>query len=350
MGPANTISARMEQAGLWWARLREPDLAPEIVTQWLDWCQRDPANLEAFEKIEALGSGLAKLDAATRGELARELLDEAEPAAAPPRRSAWRAAGRYAAAAGLAAAIVFAGTALFDRPGWGPSPSVAYVTPRAQMRDVDLDDGSHLAIGADSSVKVDYSAALRSLQLGSGEAYFEVAHNPDRPFVVHAGRLKVTAVGTAFNIRKTGDKIEVMVVRGAVDVEDLAAASAGQQPADRLRLVAGQLAVANAGDPVLTVRPADGLAAVSWRSGNLAFDNDELSLVVANVNRYSPNEVILADPALRRLRFTGTVVQGREDEWIAAIQQVFPIASQRDDRGRILLYRRSAARADANSG
>ena len=69
--------------------------------------------------------------------------------------------------------------------------STAYVTQKAQVRDVALSDGSRVAIGADSALAVNYTAASRNLQLKNGEAFFEVEHNPDRPFVVQAGRLKV---------------------------------------------------------------------------------------------------------------------------------------------------------------
>src|SRR5882757_5205437 len=65
-----------EQASLWWVRLREDDVAPEEISRWLDWCQSDPANLRAFERIESLGGRLAALDAGTRAGMVRELLGE----------------------------------------------------------------------------------------------------------------------------------------------------------------------------------------------------------------------------------------------------------------------------------
>jgi transmembrane sensor len=354
MNPADTFKpTQLEQASLWWVRLREDDVAPEEIGQWLDWCQSDPAHLQAFEKVESLGGRLGALDAATRAEMVRDLLGK--PGA--DRKRSGHASRRYLAlVAGLALAV--GGAALLEgalRPS-ATTQSASYVTHKAQGEDIRLVDGSHLAIGADSTVMVNYTKARRNLQLRDGEAFFEVQHNPDRPFVVQAGRLKVTAVGTAFNIRKTGDEIEVIVTHGVVDVEDGASQATDNSalPKDgAIRVAAGQLVIADRGSTSLTVRPVDTNAAVSWRSGSMSFLDEDLALVVANLNRYSAREVQIVDPALDHLRFTGSVVQGHEEEWLAAIQKVYPVVVRETDDGRALLLKRSKgvdAHAPAVSG
>jgi transmembrane sensor len=353
MNPVETINpSLLEQASLWWVRLRDDDVPPEEISRWLDWCQADPAHLQAFEKIEALGGRLGALDSPTRAAMVRELLaeDRPVPRAAPRRRLPWAAlaagvAGIFAVGAGL-----WRPSAL---PGIGGAQTASYITARAQSREVSLADGSHVAIGADSSLAVSYTAAARNLQLRDGEAYFEVEHNPDRPFVVQAGRLKVTAVGTAFNIRKTGDSVEVIVTRGVVDVADGAAPAAANSQLPRagvIRVAAGQLVAAEQGSPSLTVRPADSESATSWRQGSMSFLDEDLALVVANLNRYSSQPVAIADPSLDHLRFTGTLLQGHEQEWLAAIQKVFPVTVRQAEDGQILLYRRAETPAAPAAG
>jgi transmembrane sensor len=356
MSPVETISpSLLEQASLWWVRLRDDDVPPEEIGRWLDWCQQDPAHLQAFEKIESLGGRLGALDASSRAELVRELLqdDKAAPRSAPRRSLPWV----LALAAGVAGITLAVGSGLWRPagrlPGWSGTQTVSYVTPKAQSQEVSLADGSHVAIGADSSLAVHYTAASRDLQLRSGEAYFEVQHNPNRPFVVQAGRLKVTAVGTAFNIRKTGDKVEVIVTRGVVDVADGAAQASGSGQAALphagvIRVAAGQLVAAEHDNPGLTVRPADGDTATSWRNGSMSFLDEDLAVVVANLNRYSQREVRIADPSLDHLRFTGSLLQGHEQEWLAAIQKVFPVVV-RQAGGDILLYRRGETPVEAGS-
>ncbi|WP_428312351.1 FecR family protein [Hydrocarboniphaga sp.] len=330
-----TRLSRTEQAGLWWVRLREADIAPEEIAQWLDWCQSDPANLEAFENIENLGGRLQTLDAETRAALTRELLDEPAPAAsADPSR---RRSRRWMLPMSLAASLVVAGSLWWMNRAAAP-PARVYQTARAEQQDFKLDDGSQLALGAMSSVSVSYSEAARRLALDAGEAYFTVAPNPSRPFVVQVGPLRVTAVGTAFNIRRSGDQVEVAVVHGIVDVREVDAGADDAQARQQLRVEAGHQIAAGAG--AWAVRAADPNQALSWRSGSMAFVDEDLALVVSHLNRYAEHPVVLVDPALGKLRYTGSVVQGREDDWVRAIEAVFPVRALRDDRGRVLLSQR----------
>lgn len=334
MTTAHSNLSRTEQAGLWWVRLREADVAPEEIAQWLDWCQSDPANLEAFESIEQLGGRFKTLDAEARAALTRELLDEpAAPAASPRYRRP-----RWLAPLAVAATLVAGGSVwLLDRNAAQP-PLQTYRTARGEQQDFKLEDGSQLALGAMSSVSVAYGKTQRRLGLEAGEAYFEVAPNPSRPFVVQIGKVRVTAVGTAFNIRRTGDQVEVAVVHGIVDVREVEASADDRDATHQLRLAAGRQVIAGSG--AWAVRAADESRALSWRNGSMAFVDEDLALVVANLNRYAAHPVVLVDPALGQLRYTGTVVQGREDDWVSAIEAVFPVRAVRDDQGRVLLSQR----------
>ncbi|NGY06717.1 FecR family protein [Solimonas terrae] len=349
----NDKTARLEQASLWWLRLREADVRPEEISEWLAWCQSDPANLEAFEKIDGLGVRLDNIDPAARDTLMREVLDE-RPAAAPRKSAARRR--HWALAAGLAAVAMISAFVVHRVSAPPAIQNAVYTTAKAQLQDLKLSDGSKIALGADTRLDVAYSAELRDLQLGDGEAYFEVAHNSARPFVVHVGHLSVTAVGTAFNIRKTGERVEVIVTQGVVDVAGgsgvIAAQAAASSPASQLpgsgviRVPAGQLIISE--NRSLTVRPADEDAAIAWRKGSQRFVDENLGVVVANLNRYSQDEVVIADPSLATLRYTGTVVEGHEAEWLAAIEKVFPVAVRREASGRIALHRRLPMGAGAS--
>jgi len=349
MNPLDPLEpTHLEQASLWWVRLREDDVTPEQISRWLDWCQSDPENLRAFDKVDDLGGRLEALTPQRRTAVVRAVLVVPGSERKPKRLS--RAFLGAALGLSLAASIaaVMLNTGLWQLTGAVPVAlqTTSYVTRRAQGRDVWLVDGSQVAIGADSALAVDYTATSRKLQLNSGEAYFQVQHNQDRPFVVQAGRLKVIAVGTAFNIRKTGDKVEVIVTRGVVDVEDGASQTAvGRNSAlpkvGAIRVAAGRLVEADRGSSSVTVRAVDTRAAVSWRSGSMSFLDEDLALVVANLNRYSEREVQIADPTLEHLRFTGSVVQGHEDEWLAAIQKIYPVLVQQTGDGRAVLFKRA---------
>lgn len=353
--PDDSALIRMEQAGLWWVRLRDPALTADEIGAWLDWCQSDPANVDAFERIENLGGRLTQLDPGQRDELVQALLEpelaEARSAQLEPpvakspqpilpvpgpsirHRRGWALA--LAASLCLILYLVLGVVWVGSRDTSAPTRGQRYITQRAQQQDIRLADGSQVALGARSTLQVNYEPTQRRLGLDDGEAYFQVAPNPQRPFVVLAGGLQVTAVGTAFNIRKTGGRVEVAVLHGTVDVRDTnTSTSTGRN----LRLVAGQQVLSTPDEP-WAVRPASSSEALAWRSGSMGFVDEPLSVVVDNVNRYAQRTVLLADSGLADLRYTGTVVHGREADWLTALQAVFPLRAETDGQGRILLIR-----------
>src|SRR5690606_35324362 len=132
----------------------------------------------------------------------------------------------------------------------------------AQVREYRLSDGSRITLGAGSRIRVDYTAAARRLTVEAGEAFFAVARDPQRPFVVHAGSGTITALGTAFNVRSLAGRVVVTVVEGKVEVEGHPSADTDAQDGAS-QLGAGQtVAYGEAPSPVRTV---DTSIATAWR-------------------------------------------------------------------------------------
>jgi len=94
-----------------------------------------------------------------------------------------------------------------------------HVTATAETRSVRLEDGSLVRLGPESALAVDYAADVRDVRLLRGEAFFDVAHNPARPFRVAAKGATTTVLGTAFDVRLQGEGVEVGVGRGHVRVD-----------------------------------------------------------------------------------------------------------------------------------
>src|SRR5262249_53719521 len=147
-----------------------------------------------------------------------------------------------------------------------------------------------------------------------GQAYFEVAKDHDRPFVVEAQNRRFVAVGTAFDVRLDGAQVKVTMVEGTVRVESVADTHAGsadiQRPASPPMahttnlITAGQQLVADStlNDQVSRTDPE---RSTSWRRGQIIFDDTRLADAVAEINRYSEAKIELADPALADLRLSG---------------------------------------------
>ncbi len=132
---------------------------------------------------------------------------------AAPRRH--RRPRQYVWAAATVLAICLA---VVLQPSFNIWLTADYTTSTAQIRNIRLEDGSIVHLGADSAIEIAFEPEMRRIQLLSGEAYFEVEPNPMRPFKVEARNVETTVLGTAFDVRLMSDGVTVAVNRGRVGV------------------------------------------------------------------------------------------------------------------------------------
>jgi transmembrane sensor len=183
-----------------------------------------------------------------------------------------------------------------------------------------------------------YSEMTREVHLLEGEAYFDVASNPDRPFLVHARTGVVRVVGTAFTVRLHETNVNVIVEEGRVallpqssDPSDTRKKVLHRGPAPSTVMVqAGQDAVF--ADRVEHVRSLDAATLdrkLSWRNGVLSFSGEPLSEVLADMSRYTDTEIEISDPALRRLPVDGYFKIGTLDTMLEALEAMAHIKAER---------------------
>src|ERR1700736_4752700 len=195
----------------WLLRLSLESPTADERAQCAAWCAEDPRHAAAYRRFESIWQ-----DAAT--------LEALEPLAAlrPARDPWWRRVRaslvahplRWAGSASLAVAITGIGVWLLLTP-------VYYATGVAEVREIHLSDGSEVTLGARSSLQVAFRLHERRVALTSGVAFFSVAKNPSRPFVVRVGDKEVRVVGTKFEVRRDPQVVRVSVVEGAVEVMQL---------------------------------------------------------------------------------------------------------------------------------
>lgn len=328
-----STSTPLHAAADWWVRLRDPRRAAGSEEQWLEWSGRDPRHADAFARVSELGAQLGTLDAEARQGLLREF--------APARTRRW---WPFAIAATFVIACVAGGIAVHDRLRTESVESARYSTAVAVDRNIALSDGSQVALGGATLLTTHYTRARRDVDLGAGEAYFQVAHDAARPFIVAAGKISIRAVGTAFNVRRTGERVTIAVAEGRVRVAGSGGAAIGKvAAADALEAIAGQQISFDPHASGLIVSAISPTGATSWREHRLEFVNEPLDSVVANINRYSPRPLQLADARLGTLAFTGTVDPAALDGWLRALPKILPVRVG-SEAGRVTI---SAARTAA---
>lgn len=171
-----------------------------------------------------------------------------------------------------------------------PTMQMAAITEIGQVRSQTLDDGTRLKINSSSDVEISYSRNKRHVTLKRGEASFEVAPNPDRPFVVDSGIARVTVLGTHFAVNKFSSKVRVSVDHGTVRVEHAPQDGSEQTAQNRsgenvLTLRDNDVAEISAdGKARLVQRPASD--AFSFETGEITFDNAGLEEIAETLSRY----------------------------------------------------------------
>ncbi len=213
------------------------------------------------------------------------------------------------------------------------STPVRVQTPVGIRHTIALRDGSRVELNTATIVRTAASDLGREVWLDKGEAYFDIFHRPDHPFVVHAGPRTVTVLGTRFTVRRDGDKVTVAVLSGRVRIED-STSDAGTRSA-----VIGQGDIAYAqshGTLVALAAPARVEAMTGWRDGVLVFDNQRLGDAVADFNRYTNRPIRIADPTTADIRIGGTFQIDNSAGFLALLHSAYGLKVRSDANGIVV--------------
>jgi transmembrane sensor len=326
-----------EEAALWWATRRQVDPVRFAADQGFAVWLADPENEAAWHEIDRRVENIGAY--ATMPEIRkmrRAALERLRPAA-EPRWPIWIAAATLAASLLLALNWVAAPVGGGVRPAEIARGDAArrFATRLGERRDLVLEDGSRVTLNTASILEARYSPERREVALLQGQALFHVAHNPDRPFVVLAGNRRITAVGTAFDVRvRQNGQVDLMLVEGRVRVEPVARHGMARIiPAlDETELEAGeQLVAVGDGDPIVTVGDVERVTA--WNRGILVFRNDSVGEAVREVNRYSAVQLVVDDPRVAGLRISGVFPTARREDFVAALETLYPVAAEQEAAG-----------------
>lgn len=263
------------------------------------WFAGDVRRRGAYLQLQAVWADLDQLERTTTVLAATPAGQDAQDGRAvagmyPDRRLVsrrWWIGGASAVAAASAGAVFLT-----------MSSATRYSTAIGEVRRLPLPDRSTMAINSASRVEVAYADNRREVTIEAGEAWFQVAKDRDRPFVVSAGRVRVQAVGTAFSVRRRDGGVEVMVTEGVVEVW---VAGSGARP---IAVAAGSATFVE--EATGTLQPDGDDAAkiarrLAWRSGQLDLAGETLGEAIGEFNRHSPAPIMVEGTELEDKRLYG---------------------------------------------
>jgi transmembrane sensor len=319
---ASWFASRPRNAAEWVARLHSGAMTAADHVALAVWLDARPEHRGTYERLSATwalahdlrSSGVARRYL-TRAPIMRRNLRARQPL-------------MIGLGIGLAAALI----ALAILPAYD-----IHTTGPGEIQTVSLDDGSTVWLNGDSRLRVDFSAPIRRVVLERGEAFFKVAHDTDRPFVVDAESRRIVVTGTEFDVRRASDAVEVSVTDGHVKVEsaidhsDRVEAVTALSAGDDARFSADQTVPAVARGSMAQHRGA-------WREGKIYFDDTQLAVALDEVNRYSRTKLVLADESQQNRTMNGVFRIGDIDSVLFSLRELYHLEARRES-GRIVLYK-----------
>ncbi len=332
-----------EAAVSWVVRLSSDQRTRADEEAFRSWMEADPAHAEAFADCAALWDGVQHLAALEDGHRALRHLRAPVRAWGPVTR-------RTAMFGGVGVAAAAAGVVAFMMLG---REQMLQTAPGEQKR-VRLADGTGVLLNTDSRLRVKLSGSERRLYLDRGQAFFQVAKDKARPFRVFVRHDEVRALGTAFEVRRLGDSVQVTLEEGRVAIYH--AGDARPQALGRAsgaNVLSGPGGASGSAEPVailspgeqavmtftrpVTVREIDLRKVQAWRYGRMILDDAPLGETVADLNRYGGVQIVLADPKLADIRVSGVFHTGRPDDFVKSVTAAFPVEIAREDEQTIVL-------------
>lgn len=294
-----------EEAAAWLLRTTAPDWNIEQQSELDDWLSASEFHRAAYWRLEAAWTEATRLAA----------LRPSKPHRVQAGKTFIHRTFRAIAAVAVFAVVGVGGYQIYSRPA-----VTVYATPVGGHRTLTFPDGTIIELSTNTEVSIANDLTRRQAWLTKGEAYFQIAHNPDRPFVVTVGDHKVTDLGTKFLIDRGEKRLEVALFEGRARLETVHASG----PLRSTELTPGEVAVATADIMSVTRRPVAKLSSeLSWRKGLLIFDGTTLADAVSEFNKYNVEKIVIRDPSILKLRVNGTFPVHARQEFADVAHAVF---------------------------
>jgi transmembrane sensor len=219
------------------------------------------------------------------------------------------------------------------------APSEHYATAPAEVRTINLADGSTITLSGAGEASIAIGDSERRVALTRGYALFDVAHDPGRPFIVETPQGDIRVLGTEFVVRITGEEVRTTVLRGSISG---AARRPGLFSSESAPVTArvNEEIVLSAGNAELVPINAEAIhRRLAWRDNMLAFDGETLNEAIAQVSQQTGWTFELADPSLGEVR-VGGYVHADPEAFIELMSSSLNLEARREGDRRVVLYRR----------
>ncbi len=319
-----------------WAWRLDRGLSAQEQDDLFDWIGADPIHADLLSRHRQDWKRLDHLSAWGPEHSSRPNPDLLAPK--PKRRLGRVFWGGMAAAAALAVGFVIFQEGS-SRSANAVSEAIAEAKPEIRNQ---LEDGSTIKLKEGAEVTVLFSSLERRVRLENGEAFFIVAKDVNRPFVVEVHGVDVKAVGTAFNVRLDQDAVEVLVAEGIVQVASSLVDGVSPELNEKPRLEAHERAIISLtsqmeAPQVAVLSKAEIQRVLAWQHGAMTFSAKPLAEIIEELNRLNDTQLTIIDPDLASERFTGTFLSSNVEGFVSVLRNGYGVDARMRGSSEILL-------------
>jgi len=336
-----------------WLETQAESASDAHIEALTDWLKEDPRHLHAYLEYQEIVRNIDTLSVSAEGKALREESFESSDSkeiegGTRLALGAWfgsifKSKPVWAFASVAASAILLV---LIRQPDISIN-HLNYHTEIGEIHTLKLADSSKVTLGGNSQFESSISKDQRTTRLLSGEAFFEVASDPEVPFLVQLDQAVVRVVGTQFSVNRSERRIKVSVSDGFVEVSGVKKeGAASTQKPEVVVLHAGQKVVRTAtqGFGEVTSLPTSDVG--SWRTGWLSYKSEPLIDVVSDVNRYFKGEIVIGEKSLNQVPVTLSISTSD----IAALPQMLaaslPLKIVKETKNRFVLLSKPEKQSD----
>jgi transmembrane sensor len=289
------------------------------------WIGQDAENRKEFYRLKNIyvlsGEGKKQVDLTSEYQALRKRMEPTDG-----RILVFRRILQYAAVALFAALATWW---VVDRERGKPSETMLtyneIIVPKGQISEYVFADGTHVWLNSDSRLRFPVNSGLTNREVSlEGEAYFDVARNVKKPFIVHTGAIDVHVLGTSFNIQSYPDmgQTETTLVEGSLEIHNQnREVLATLKPGEQLTYIQSTRSA--------SLERVDTNPYQAWRDGKLIFRDKSLGEIAGSLERWYNVTLIFSDEKIKNYRFTGTILKYKPfDQILQAIRLTTPIRYQ----------------------
>jgi len=321
-------------ASEWLARM-DRGFTAEEQDEYMEWLAKDPAHRKAMPKYQTDWENydrLAGIHLKSHARIDPDLLSPENLSAHKGRKLIRNivlfSVMPIAALMALVLFVVFPDSK--EASGIKLQPAVELL---ARIEQQTFEDGSVVEINRGSVVQSLYTENERRVYLKKGEANFEVAKDPTRPFIVNVAGVDVHAVGTVFSVRLSQDEVDVIVTEGKVNVKPTVSQILPETSTADVFLEIGQRAKVNLRNESLVVEvtpinKAEIDEAHRWQPRLLDYDKILLGEIVEEFNRSNPVQVVLGDPSLKSISLSSSFWSDNVEGFVRLMESSFNMEAE----------------------